>query len=106
LRYIVRMRRTEVLDRLRKHRAEFTRLGVAHMRLFGSVARDQADEQSDVDVIVEAPEGAPMSLFDLMGISDELERILGRSVDVFSQAGVNHAKKFHARVAPDLVDVF
>lgn len=100
------MRRDEAIQRLRQHRAEFARLGVAHMRLFGSIARDQADEDSDVDVIVEPPEGAPMSLFKLMSISDELERILGRSVDVFPQAGLDHAKKFHARVAPELIDVF
>src|SRR5690606_21286779 len=94
---VLGMRRAEVIDRLRKHRAEFVRLGIAHMRLFGSVARDQADEQSDIDLVVDSPTGEPLGLFKLIGVSDAVERILGRPADVFSQAGLNHTEKMRAR---------
>ncbi len=100
------MRRDEAIERLREHRAEFNRLGVAHMRLFGSLARDEADEQSDIDVIVDSPDGEALGLFKLIGVSDAVERILGRPADVFSQAGLNNTEKMRARVTPDLVDVF
>lgn len=100
------MRRAEIIDRLRKHRAEFAKLGVAHMRLFGSVARDEADAESDVDLIVDSPDGQALGLFKLIGVSDEVERILGRRAEVFSQAGLDHTRQMRERVAPDLVDVF
>jgi len=98
--------RSDVLERLRHHRDELTRLGVAHLALFGSVARDQADDLSDVDVVVDTTDGTPPGLFKLGEIADQLEHILGRSVDVISRAGPEHAKKLKHRVVADLVNVF
>ena len=54
------MRRTEAVSRLKDHRDDLLRLGITHVALFGSVARDQADELSDVDIIVaEGPSNSP-----------------------------------------------
>lgn len=100
------MRRADVIDRLRKHRAEFIKLGVARMQLFGSVARDEADEGSDVDVIVDTEDGEAFGLFKLANIADELERVLGRKADVFSRRGLDYAPRFHTRIGPELIDVF
>ena len=50
---------------LRKHRAEFESLGVETLFLFGSTARDEAGETSDVDLFFDHAHGA-MSLFTLM----------------------------------------
>ena len=49
------------------------------MGVFGSTARDQTDEQSDVDVVVEL---AHPDMFALIGIKQELEAMLDRPVDV------------------------
>lgn len=100
------MQRAEILHVLRQHRDELSKLGVARMSLYGSVARDQADELSDVDIIVDTPDGQAPGLFRLARITDELERILGRSVDVISRRGLDHTKSLRRRVAIDLVDVF
>ena len=100
------MHKTHVLNVLRQHRDELSKLGVAHLSLYGSVARDQADEQSDVDVIVDTPDGQAPGLFLLARITDELERILGRPVDVISQRGLDHTKLLRHRAAADLVHVF
>lgn len=100
------MRRAEAIDRLRKHRAEFVRLGVARMQLFGSIARDEADENSDVDVIVDTEDGQAFGLFKLANIADELERVLGRKADVFSRRGLDYAPKFHGKIGSELIDVF
>ncbi len=100
------MHKTDALNLLRQHRDELSRLGVAHLSLYGSVARDQANEQSDIDVIVDTPDGQAAGLFLLARISDELERILGRPVDVVSRRGLDHAKALKRRIASDLVDVF
>ena len=100
------MDKTDALNLLRRHRDKLAKLGVAHLSLYGSVARDQANEQSDVDVIVDTSDGRAPGLFRLARISDELERILGRPVDVISRRGLDHTKALKRRVAIDLVDVF
>ncbi len=100
------MNRSDALERLRDQRDVLTKLGVAHLSLFGSVARDQADEFSDVDVVVDTADGTAPGLFKLGEIAEQLEHILGRSVDVISRAGLDHTKKLKRRVAADLVHVF
>ena len=69
---------------LKEKREEILRIcakyGARNVRVFGSVARGKADEQSDVDFLVELEPGR--SLFDLGGLQSELEHLLGRPVDV------------------------
>jgi len=56
------------------------RYGVTKADLFGSVARGEATEKSDVDLLIELPKTA--SLFDYIGLKQDLEDALGRSVDL------------------------
>lgn len=56
------------------------------MRVFGSVVRGEADEQSDVDFLVQVEPGR--TLFDLGGLQYELEQLLGRRVDVVTERGL------------------
>ena len=76
--------------RLREKREEILRLCVAYgarkLRVFGSVARGESDARSDVDFLVEMEPGR--SLFDLGGLQYELERLLGRPVDVVTERGL------------------
>ena len=60
--------------------------GAKNVRVFGSVARGQADAESDFDFLVELEPGR--SLFDLGGLQYELEQLLGRSVDVVTERGL------------------
>ena len=60
--------------------------GAYNVRIFGSVARGDADEHSDLDVLVDMETGR--SLFDLGGLLSELEDLLGRSVDVVTEKGL------------------
>ena len=53
--------------------------------LFGSYARGEADENSDVDLRIEYDHSAKFSLFDLSAFSEELREALGRQVDVVSK---------------------
>ena len=55
--------------------------------MFGSFARGDFDEKSDVDILIEPPEG--FSLFDLAGLHLGLEDILGRKVDVVTYDSIN-----------------
>ena len=56
--YSTPMKRDEVLTRLRAHEAEFKRLGVESLYLFGSTAREEAREDSDVDLFFDHERGA------------------------------------------------
>jgi uncharacterized protein len=100
------MRRHEAASRLTKHRDELAMLGITHVALFGSVARDQADELSDVDIVVDTADGSAPGLFALSRIREQLERILGRPVDVISRRGLDHTNQLKTRVAADMIDVF
>jgi predicted nucleotidyltransferase len=77
-------------ERLKDKRAEILRLcaihGARNLRVFGSVARGDADPRSDYDFLVEMEPGR--SLFDLGGLQYELERLLGRPVDVVTERGL------------------
>ena len=77
-------------QRLKEKREEILRLcakyGVRNVRLFGSVARGEADARSDVDFLVEMEPGR--SLFDLGGLQYDLERLLGCPVDVVTERGL------------------
>jgi hypothetical protein len=60
--------------------------GARNVRVFGSIARREADEESDVDFLVDMEAGR--SLFDLGGLQYELEQLLGRPVDVVTERGL------------------
>jgi len=60
--------------------------GAHNVRVFGSVARGDADEASDIDFLVEMESGR--SLLDLGGLQAELEQSLGRRVDVVTEKGL------------------
>ena len=60
--------------------------GASDVRVFGSFARGTADENSDVDFLVNLASGR--SLFDLGGLLYELQQLIGRRVDVVTPAGL------------------
>jgi predicted nucleotidyltransferase len=72
---------------LERHRAEVLRLaakyGATDVRVFGSVARGDADESSDIDFLVRMSPGR--SLFDIGGLLMDLQDLLGRRVDVVTE---------------------
>jgi hypothetical protein len=79
------------LDELREqNREEILRLaagrGARNVRVFGSVARGEADQRSDVDFLVDLDPGR--SLLDLGGLNLDLERLLNAKVDVVSSRGL------------------
>lgn len=74
------MNKQQVLDALNAHRDRLDEFAVEALFLFGSVARDEATAESDVDVLVEF--SRPVGLFTLLGLKAYLEELLGCSVDV------------------------
>ncbi len=60
--------------------------GAYNVRVFGSVARGEADSESDIDLLVNMEPGR--SLFDLGGLLTDLEELLGCNVDVVTERGL------------------
>jgi uncharacterized protein len=77
------------------------RYGAHNVRVFGSVARAEADDASDIDFLVEMEPGR--SLFDLGGMQSELETALGRRVDVVTEKGLK--SRIRARVLQEAIPV-
>ena len=82
------MRRDEALRILAADRDEWTTRGVETLRLVGSVGRDEAGPDSDVDVLVLF--NRPTGLFGLVAIQRYLEGRLGRPVDLTTPRGLRH----------------
>jgi predicted nucleotidyltransferase len=95
------MPRDEVLAKLRDLKPSLEReYGVTRLRLFGSHARDQAQDDSDVDLIVDLTR--PLGL-DFFGLEIELAERLGRKVDLATPDGLHRVIK--DRVLAEAVDV-
>ncbi len=96
------MNREQVLSALNRHRVEMRqRFGVKHLALFGSAARDQLQEGSDIDLLVEF-EGPPT--FDgYMDLKDYLEALFGTKVDLATDAMVKPRLRRH--IEKDLLRV-
>lgn len=60
--------------------------GASNLRVFGSVARGEADALSDLDLLVDLEPGR--SLFDLGGLAMELQELLGCQIDVVTEQGL------------------
>ena len=78
------MGRNEVLDPLREHKAALARrFGVAELSLFGSFARDQATDDSDIDLLVRFDGPATSKRY--FGTQFYIEDLLGRRVDLVTE---------------------
>jgi predicted nucleotidyltransferase len=77
-------------ERFMARREEILRLAASHgarnIRIFGSVARGEADESSDVDFLVDMEPGR--TLLDMGGLLMDLQALLGRQVDIISARGL------------------
>jgi predicted nucleotidyltransferase len=82
------MKRELTIAKLKEHEAELKQLGVEHLYLFGSTARDEARDDSDVDLFFDHPEGS-LGLFELMDIKDAAERILGSKADIMTRRSLH-----------------
>ena len=79
LNQLLQEKREAILQLAAKH-------GARNVRVFGSVARHEANEQSDIDFLVDMELGR--SLLDMGGLLMELRELLGREVDVVTEKGL------------------
>jgi predicted nucleotidyltransferase len=75
----------EVTSTLRAHEAELRRAGIVSLGLFGSVARDDARPDSDIDLVAELDPEAKVSLFDIIGLKRKLGELFDREVQILPE---------------------
>jgi len=80
--------RERILATLRRHAPDLARQGVLSLRLFGSMARGDADEASDVDLAGEFDTANGFSLLGLVRLERELSELLGRRADLVTLGGL------------------
>ncbi len=80
-------RMTEIIEKIRKNMDEIRKFGVERIGVFGSFSREDQRPESDVDLIVEFEEGKA-TLDNFLALSEFLEELLGRKVDLLTVEGV------------------
>jgi hypothetical protein len=95
--------REDLTERIRAMQGELRDRGISHMALFGSRARGDAREDSDVDLMVDV-DAPKFSLLDLIGIEHSLSDQLGLPVQLTMRRGIS--ERFRERTQDDLIELF
>ena len=92
----------EYLRQLRRFKQQYSSVyGIERIGIFGSVARGEQTESSDIDICIEAP---PMGLFTFSGICLTLEKLLGTPVDLVRMCNSMNPR-FRERIEKEMIYV-
>jgi predicted nucleotidyltransferase len=97
------MQRDEVIAKLKQHEADLRRLGVEHLFLFGSTARNEARLDSDVDLFFDYPRGT-FGLYELIDVKDAAAFILGCKADIMTRDSIH--RRLRASIEAEAIPVF
>lgn len=96
--------RKSVIGTLRGMKDQLQARGILHLALFGSIARDDANPDSDVDLVANLDAEKRLTILDLIMIEEMIAEKLGRNVDLVSRRGLNH--QFQASLSADEIPIF
>mgnify|MGYP000849804876 CR=1 FL=1 len=96
--------RNEVIAALRRRIDDARRHHATAMFLYGSAARDELTDNSDVDLFIDYDPDGPMSFVDLFDLRDILADDLQRTVDLTSRNGLH--PKLRARIERSSLRIF
>ena len=97
------MKRQDAITRLKIHEADLKRLGVEQLYLFGSTARGDASETSDVDLFFDYEKGQ-MGVYELMDVKAYAAQILGAKTDIMTRDSLH--KTLRPQIESTAVRVF
>ena len=98
------MHRDQIIAKLRQHAPALQAGGILHLALFGSTARDQATQNSDIDLMAEYDPAAHRSLLDICKLQNKIEDLLQTRVDLASRSRLRPIIKESAE--EDAIDAF
>jgi predicted nucleotidyltransferase len=93
-----------LVERLRALEPELRGLGVTRLAMFGSRARGDHREDSDVDLLVDVHAGGKFSLFDLIGVGHLVKDRLGLVAHLEMRRSLR--PEFARRIEPHIVEIF
>ena len=82
------MKRDEAFSLLQAHKTELKRMGVDHLYLFGSMARDDARPDSNIDLFFDHERGK-LGLYELIDVQEYTTGILGRKADIMTRNSIH-----------------
>jgi len=82
------MKRVDAITLLQAHEAQLKQLGVLTLYMFGSTAREEAREGSDVDLFFDYDKGK-LGLFQLMDVKEYTSGILGCKADIMTRDSIH-----------------
>ena len=82
------MKRADAITLLQAHEAHLKQLGVLTLYMFGSTAREEAREGSDVDLFFDYDKGK-LGLFQLMDVKEYTSGILGCKADIMTRDSIH-----------------
>jgi predicted nucleotidyltransferase len=95
--------RAQIIAKLKQCESEIRQLGVDRLFLFGSVARDEAKSDSDIDLFFDYQRGR-FGVFELMEVKERVADLLGRKVDIMTRDSLH--KTLRPRIEAESVAVF
>ena len=98
------MNREEIIAKLRETAPALKAEGVTKLAIFGSRARGDAREDSDLDVLIEVDEDELFSLLDLISVQHIIEDATGLQTQAEVRDSIT--PRFASRIADDLIEVF
>ena len=84
------MERAEAMSLLKQHEAELKQLGVEQLYMFGSTARNDARDDSDIDLFFDHAKGQ-LGVYELMDVKEVARAILGHPTDIMTRASLHPA---------------
>ena len=98
------MTRDEAIARIKPHEAELRAAGIISLALFGSVARGEAQANSDIDLMCEIDGNSRMGLIEFAGVQLRLTDFMQRPVDLVERAAMR--PRIRASAETDMVAIF
>jgi predicted nucleotidyltransferase len=82
------MDRAEAISLLKQHEAELKQLGVERLYLFGSTARNEARDDSDIDLFFDHARGQ-LGVYELIDVKEMAQAILGHPADIMTRGSLH-----------------
>ncbi len=91
------MDKNAVLEQLRLHQEALQQRGILHAAVFGSVARGEAQEGSDIDILIEINWETPMDIYAYTNLKRYIADLFPISTDVINCAALKHSISVQAQ---------
>jgi predicted nucleotidyltransferase len=92
------MKRNKIIEKLKEREADLRAHGVMHAALFGSVARNEQNAESDIDILVDLDPAIVATIFDYAGLKDYVASLFQGPVDVIDREALKPRFRPHAVV--------